>query len=83
MGYNRSGAEKISSRYREMTFKRLRGYKLPQIALSMVFFIQETKKPMESASTDIMNHRLTHGNISTSHLPRYMQTWKNTSWLFI
>ncbi|MGV8125125.1 MAG: S46 family peptidase [Candidatus Xenobiia bacterium LiM19] len=37
--------KKISSRYREMTFKRLRGYKLPQIALSMVFFIQETKKP--------------------------------------
>lgn len=37
--------KKISSRYREMTFKRLRGYKLPQMALSMVFFIQETKKP--------------------------------------
>jgi len=36
---------KISARYKEMTYKRLRGYKLPQIALSMVFFVQETKKP--------------------------------------
>ncbi|MHC9544047.1 MAG: S46 family peptidase [Vulcanimicrobiota bacterium] len=37
--------KKISARYKEMTFKRLRGYKLPQMALSIVFFIQETKKP--------------------------------------
>ncbi len=37
--------KKLAGRYREMTFKRLRGYKLPQMALSIVLFVQETKKP--------------------------------------
>jgi len=37
--------KKLSARFSEMTYTRLRGYKLPQMALSMVFFIEETKKP--------------------------------------
>jgi hypothetical protein len=37
--------KKLARRNNEMTFKTLRGYRLPQIAQGIVFYVKETRKP--------------------------------------